>query len=310
MLREITVSAQKRMEHRYQNAPAEVAHLRNLHSHVFMVDLTIEVTHNDRELEFLMVEQWLKKSLGAFDTAARLSQDTQFSCEMLATDLICMAKKEFGDLRRYKCRVSEDGIVSATVTTEDEFDRWERKTSELISQLADEWWAAKGRQVRGKKPSGYMNGLRRALQIVLGTDAAANKQASRNLEIGELESDDDPEPAFDASSMLTKHEFLTHVHDSIVEAIRSIDITVHNNCVSEVKYDETEPEEYVEATIDWIAADVLQKLQIAEQDTQVRGQKKRLSTEDWRAMGRVDALHDMRRTLQAQRERIVEEVTE
>jgi len=38
--------------HRWENAPDKCAYLRNWHRHLFKISVTIEITNNDRELEF------------------------------------------------------------------------------------------------------------------------------------------------------------------------------------------------------------------------------------------------------------------
>lgn len=96
--------------HRYPDAPDEVAYLRDLHRHVFGFRVTIQVFHDDREIEFHMFKNWLT-SLYEGD----LKVDYK-SCEMLAQELL---EKILG---KYNCaermvavEVSEDGECGATI---------------------------------------------------------------------------------------------------------------------------------------------------------------------------------------------------
>jgi len=68
--------------HKYPNAPDEVSFLRNLHRHMFGIKVRIEVYHNERELEFIIVKQDLIKYL-----ETRIKQDENNSCETLAESI-------------------------------------------------------------------------------------------------------------------------------------------------------------------------------------------------------------------------------
>ena len=47
--------------HKYADAPDCVAFLRNVHRHVFNVKTTIEVTHNNRDIEFFMLQDEIER---------------------------------------------------------------------------------------------------------------------------------------------------------------------------------------------------------------------------------------------------------
>lgn len=104
--------------HRYPDAPDEVAYLRDRHRHVFKFRVTVEVTHNDREIEFHMLKNWL---VGMYDTG-HLEVDYK-SCEMLAEDLLAVIRGKYGILdsigggiaREISVEVSEDGECGAVV---------------------------------------------------------------------------------------------------------------------------------------------------------------------------------------------------
>lgn len=83
--------------HSWPDAPAEVAFLRSPHRHEFHVTAVRAVTHDDRDVEIIMLKR-----------AVQLYCDTNFkgphhmSCEMMARQLA-----ETFSLER--CAVSEDG---------------------------------------------------------------------------------------------------------------------------------------------------------------------------------------------------------
>ena len=104
--------------HKYPDAPDEVAYLRDRHRHVFKFRVTVEVTHNDREIEFHMLKNWL---MSLYDSKA-LEVDYK-SCEMLAEDLLSKISSKYGVLagtgnnavREMSVEVSEDGECGAIV---------------------------------------------------------------------------------------------------------------------------------------------------------------------------------------------------
>lgn len=99
--------------HRWPNAPMGVAYLRYPHRHVFHVRCRQRVSHNDREIEFLIykerVSSWL---VGHFPDTPNGENDLgTLSCEALAEMLMI----EF-DLE--ECEVSEDGENGALLQKE------------------------------------------------------------------------------------------------------------------------------------------------------------------------------------------------
>lgn len=90
--------------HKYENAPDEVAFLRNLHRHTFKVECTIQVHHKDRELEFFMVRNKLETMIQPFIAISELG-----SCEMIADEILEGLLNSYGEDRFMQVRVSEDG---------------------------------------------------------------------------------------------------------------------------------------------------------------------------------------------------------
>lgn len=92
--------------HRYPKAgdiDPRIKFLELEHRHMFKVEVTITVTHDDRELEFFLVKWALADFIEAGDQNHK-------SCEMIATDiLVNHLIPSYGDNRCYKVVVSEDG---------------------------------------------------------------------------------------------------------------------------------------------------------------------------------------------------------
>ena len=88
--------------HRYANAPEAVSYLRNPHRHVFYVEVEMSVTHEDRELEFILVKNRLNEYLRSqpFEMEA--------SCEHMASAICLFLGKVYGAHREIRCCVYED----------------------------------------------------------------------------------------------------------------------------------------------------------------------------------------------------------
>lgn len=88
--------------HCYIDAPEEVCYLRNLHRHIFHVNLEIEVFHDDRELEFIMVRHRVDEFL------RNVELSIEMSCEQIAKLLVQHLIDLYGE-RCIACQVLEDG---------------------------------------------------------------------------------------------------------------------------------------------------------------------------------------------------------
>lgn len=91
----IQVQFQKEGIHKYPAALedpklADVSFLGYPHRHIFHFKVTIEVAHNDRDIEFIQFKRWLE-SLYADGT---MEADFK-SCEMLAEDLIQVISNKY-----------------------------------------------------------------------------------------------------------------------------------------------------------------------------------------------------------------------
>lgn len=92
MAREITITVTVPVHgiHCWKNAPDEVAYLRDTHRHVFYIRPTVVVMHDDRDVEFHMLQQ--KVSRFVRDSWPRTKGGTghdfgEMSCEMLAREV-------------------------------------------------------------------------------------------------------------------------------------------------------------------------------------------------------------------------------
>lgn len=106
----IWVTLQKKGFHRYPDAPEEVKYLRDVHRHQFHFKVGVEVTHDNRDIEFHMFQTFLE---GLFDSGD-LNVDYK-SCEMMANDLYEEIEKKYGKLRTF-ISVAEDLECGAFMT--------------------------------------------------------------------------------------------------------------------------------------------------------------------------------------------------
>ena len=95
--------------HCYPNAPDEVAYLKVEHRHLFGFKVTLDVTHQDREIEFHMLQnrciEFCKDKMGL----------DHMSCEMMATKVLTFVEGLHGTNRNTEVQVDEDGECGAVV---------------------------------------------------------------------------------------------------------------------------------------------------------------------------------------------------
>ena len=90
----------------------DVSFLGYIHRHIFHFKVSIEVFHDDRDIEFIQFKRWLE-GLYADGT---LQLDYK-SCEMICDDLASTINKKYPG-RELKLTVSEDGENGATIVYE------------------------------------------------------------------------------------------------------------------------------------------------------------------------------------------------
>lgn len=118
----ITVTTSFEGIHRYDKAPKEVAFLRTPHRHVFNVRVEVEVFHDDRDIEFIILKHRIDEAIreeAGFDEHTNTWDLETGSCEMVASRIAEMYLPQFVD--KYNQRyigvtVDEDGQNGATVS--------------------------------------------------------------------------------------------------------------------------------------------------------------------------------------------------
>lgn len=129
--RYITVKHQYEGFHWYADAPDQVAFLKNRHRHMFHVEATLEVFHDDRELEFFIVKDTLIRQILPFTALL----DNLGSCEQQAERIIEGLINAYGEKRRISVTVSEDNESSGQVI-------WDPNS--LFNRQAGQWQELSG----------------------------------------------------------------------------------------------------------------------------------------------------------------------
>ena len=83
----------------------DVAFLANPHRHIFHFRVSIDVWHNDRDIEFIQFKRWLVALYSGQDSVLELNYK---SCEMIADDLYVQIAARYPN-RAVTIEVSEDG---------------------------------------------------------------------------------------------------------------------------------------------------------------------------------------------------------
>lgn len=99
----IFVKFQKEGIHKYPDAPEGVEFLRHPHRHMFHFEVELEVFHDDRDIEFIL----LKRELEALYDEKTLQLDYK-SCEMMSDDLAAYIQEKYPN-RHLTIEISEDG---------------------------------------------------------------------------------------------------------------------------------------------------------------------------------------------------------
>lgn len=112
----ISVKTQVEFIHCWPQAPEAVKFLRDPHRHMLHIQLTTEVNHNDREIEFIM----LKRSLDSILKLMIVELPINASCEMVGVELMNWLHNNYGT-RATSIEVFEDGENGAII-------KWEKET--------------------------------------------------------------------------------------------------------------------------------------------------------------------------------------
>ena len=87
----------------------DVSFLATPHRHIFHFEVSIEVFHNDRDIEFIQFKRWLENQY-----SQGILQLDYKSCEMISDDLYEVIATRYPD-RNIAIQVSEDNENGATI---------------------------------------------------------------------------------------------------------------------------------------------------------------------------------------------------
>jgi hypothetical protein len=110
--RTIFVTFRREGIHCYPGAPEDVKFLRDPHRHIFWFKVTIDVFHNERDLEFIR----FKRELENLYSTNTLQLNAK-SCETIAEELINYISSKYPK-RWIAVEISEDGENGATLDYE------------------------------------------------------------------------------------------------------------------------------------------------------------------------------------------------
>jgi 6-pyruvoyl-tetrahydropterin synthase len=115
----VWVTTQFSAVHRWKGAPDKTPawHLRAPHRHTFHVKVTVDVKHNDRQIEFLTLKQQIETVTKTWSNSEEPNHSWPYSCEDFAELLTNYVKIQYPDLQYIEVAVSEDGENGATLVT-------------------------------------------------------------------------------------------------------------------------------------------------------------------------------------------------
>jgi hypothetical protein len=90
----------------------DVSFLANPHRHIFHFRVSIDVFHNDRDIEFIQFKRWLESLYNGQNTVLALDWK---SCEMIADDLYIQIADRYPG-RNVVIEVSEDGENGCSIS--------------------------------------------------------------------------------------------------------------------------------------------------------------------------------------------------
>jgi hypothetical protein len=90
----------------------DVSFLANPHRHIFHFRVSIDVFHNDRDIEFIQFKRWLESLYSGSSTVLELDWK---SCEMIADDLYIQIAGRYPN-RNVVIEVSEDGENGCSIS--------------------------------------------------------------------------------------------------------------------------------------------------------------------------------------------------
>lgn len=98
--------------HQWKGAPDQVFYLRDLHRHEFQCKLWVEVSHDDRDVEFIMMKEWFDWCV----VPKLKGMPSTKSCEMMCELVAELAFQEFPLVSKCKVEISEDWENGSDIT--------------------------------------------------------------------------------------------------------------------------------------------------------------------------------------------------
>lgn len=97
----------------WSDAPEEVIHLRYPHRHLFYVTVEVEVGHDNRDVEFFILQDHLRSVMTRLPIFKNMpaGPTVEWSCERVAETIAGVLESDFGYHARM-VEVSEDGESS------------------------------------------------------------------------------------------------------------------------------------------------------------------------------------------------------
>ncbi|MGH8905667.1 MAG: hypothetical protein ACRD0K_03950 [Egibacteraceae bacterium] len=115
----IRLKAQSEGLHHWPEASGPERYLRFAHRHSFVVELDLEVFHDDREIEINAAARWLDGLIRTFAAGPQIADGPpdfgSQSCEQLAARVADAVLDRYGRGRALRCAVLEDGVLGAGV---------------------------------------------------------------------------------------------------------------------------------------------------------------------------------------------------
>ena len=118
MKKYVVINTQVEGFHRWEGAPQDVAFLRDLHRHMFHIQMKMSVSGSNREVEIIKLKRFITQKAEWMLSDPVVNKDKNMSCEMMAEYLIKVTAGVFGTNRKYECSVLEDGENGAVVCSE------------------------------------------------------------------------------------------------------------------------------------------------------------------------------------------------
>ena len=98
------------------NDEYNVAFLASPHRHIFHFRVSIDVFHNDRDIEFIQFKRWLENLYSSNNSNSSSVLELNYkSCEMIADDLYLKIAERYPD-RNVVIEVSEDGENGCSIS--------------------------------------------------------------------------------------------------------------------------------------------------------------------------------------------------